>query len=70
MASLSEPDTGVTAGAATQMTDAEMDTVTAGAASLEEMWPTYVRGSGQSWHRNASNGYNQSGHRGAHFLTY
>ena len=39
MASLSEPDTGVTAGAATQMTDAEVDTVTAGAASLQEICP-------------------------------
>jgi hypothetical protein len=60
--------------AATQMTDAEMDTVTAGAANFQQMCTTYgqhchsVGGGGQSWHREANNGYIHSGHRGAHFI--
>jgi hypothetical protein len=58
--------------AATQMTDAEMDTVTAGAAGFQEMCVHgvchLVGGGGASWHRNANNGYNNSGHRGAHFI--
>jgi len=58
--------------AATQMTDAEMDTVTAGAAGFQEMCVHgvchLIGGGGQSSHRNANNGYNHSGHRGAHFM--
>jgi hypothetical protein len=42
--------------AATQMTDAEMDTVTAGTANYQEMCNRngchLVGGGGQSWHRN------------------
>jgi hypothetical protein len=58
---------------ATQMTDAEMDKVTAGAAHYQEMCNAnghchYVGGGGESWHRNANNGYINSGHRGAHFI--
>jgi hypothetical protein len=59
--------------AATQMTDAEMDTVTAGAANFQEKCNHnghchLVGGGGQSWHRNANNGYIHSHGRGAHFI--
>jgi hypothetical protein len=58
--------------AATQMTDAEMDKVTAGAASGWQICNPHgchpVGGGGQSWHRNANNGYlHSNGHRGAQF---
>ena len=63
----------VSTAAATQMTDAEMDTVTAGTANFQEMCNRngchLVGGGGQSWHRNASNGYFNSNGRGAHFIT-
>jgi hypothetical protein len=59
--------------AAAQMTDAEMDAVTAGTAGYQEKCNAHgchwVGGGGQSWHRNANNGYEHShGHRGARFL--
>jgi hypothetical protein len=62
----------VSTAAPTQMTDAEMDTVIAGAASGWQICNPHgchpVGGGGQSWHRNANNGYNNShGHRGAQF---
>ena len=58
---------------ATQMTDAEMDTVTVGAANYQEMCNAnghchLVGGGGQSWHQNANNGYINSNGRGAHFI--
>jgi hypothetical protein len=58
---------------ATQMTDAEMDTVSAGAANFQEKCNAnghchLVGGGGQSWHRNANNGYIHSNGRGAHFI--
>jgi hypothetical protein len=59
--------------AATQMTDAEMDAVTAGTANYQEKCNAnghchYVGGGGESWHRNANNGYiHSNGNRGAHF---
>jgi hypothetical protein len=58
--------------AATQMTDAEMDTVTAGAASGWQVCTGNghchpVGGGGQSLHRNTNNGFNHSGGRGARF---
>ncbi len=63
----------VSTAAATQMTDAEMDTVTAGVAGYQEMCNHnghchLVGGGGQSWHRNANNGYIHSNGRGAHFI--
>jgi hypothetical protein len=56
----------------TQMTDAEMDTVTAGAASGWQVCTGNghchpVGGGGQSSHRITNNGYNHSGGRGARF---
>jgi hypothetical protein len=57
--------------AATQMTDAEMETVVAGTVGA---WQVCANGhchlvgeGGQSWHRNASNGWLHSNGRGAHF---
>ena len=68
---LKQDKTAVLTVAATQMTDAEMDTVTAGAASGWQICNHHgchpVGGGGQSWHRNVSNGYIHSGGRGAHF---
>jgi hypothetical protein len=61
----------VQASAATQMTDAEMDTVTAGTVGVWQVCANghchLVGGGGQSWHRNASNGWLHSNGRGAHF---
>jgi hypothetical protein len=58
--------------AATQMTDAEMDTVTAGTVGvLQQVCANghchLVGGGGESWHRNVSNGWLHSNGRGAHF---
>ena len=63
----------VSTAAATQMTDAEMDTVTAGAANFQEKCNHnghchLVGGGGQSWHRNANIVYIHSYGRGALFI--